>query len=170
MVVVAGHCRFATSSDPTEAESHPHQWTPSKAATLWQPTDSTATQQLPSTLLSATRPYSGMSPSEVPADTHVMPEKKATQQTGLRQRCRLQPVSALHGVFVTHNGDFEAYDLFGEKKACAEVMSWLAAVLQRPAPACCDSVAIAGKTGIAYGTCPLGRHVGVTTLCPNALQ
>ncbi|KAL0022982.1 hypothetical protein WJX79_001567 [Trebouxia sp. C0005] len=54
------------------------------------------------------------------------------------------PVSRPHGVFVTHNGDFECYELFGQKRTCAEVMAWLSAVLHVPPPADCDSVAIAG--------------------------
>ena len=62
-----------------------------------------------------------------------------------RQRWQLKPVSRPHGVFVTHNGDFECYELFGRKKTCAEVMAWLSAVLHVPAPAECDSVAIAGS-------------------------
>lgn len=62
-----------------------------------------------------------------------------------RQRWQLQPVSRPHGVFVTHNGDFECYELFGQKRTCAEVMAWLSAVLHVPPPADCDSVAIAGS-------------------------
>lgn len=63
-----------------------------------------------------------------------------------RQRWQLQPVSRPQGVFVTHNGDFECYELFGRRKTCAEVMAWLSAVLHVPPPADCDSVAIAGST------------------------
>ena len=63
-----------------------------------------------------------------------------------RQRWLLQPVSRPHGVFVTHNGDFECDELFGRNKTCAEVMAWLSAVLHVPPPADCDSVAIAGST------------------------
>ena len=60
------------------------------------------------------------------------------------QSWQLQPVSSPYGVFVTHNGDFEAYELFGRKKSCAEVMTWLSAALHVPPPASCDSAAIAG--------------------------
>ncbi|KAA6424459.1 MAG: hypothetical protein FRX49_05671 [Trebouxia sp. A1-2] len=78
----------------------------------------------------------GHSPREVEAG----PAPEAEE----RQRWQLQPVSRPHGVFVTHNGDFECYELFGQKRTCAEVMAWLSAVLHVPPPADCDSVAIAG--------------------------
>ena len=51
-----------------------------------------------------------------------------------------------HGVFVTHNGDFHSFELFGRRLSCVELMAWLAMVLDAPAPARCDSVAIAGET------------------------
>ena len=61
------------------------------------------------------------------------------------QSWQLQPVSSSHGIFVTHNGDFESFELFGRKKSSAEMMTWLSAVLHVPSPASCDSVAIAGE-------------------------
>ncbi len=54
-------------------------------------------------------------------------------------------LSGPHMASVTHNGDFEFYELFGQKKTCADVMVWLSAVLGQTAPASCDSVGIAGK-------------------------
>ena len=56
----------------------------------------------------------------------------------------LQPVSCVHEILVTHNGDLESYDLFGEMKSLEELKAWLGAVLRSVAPAQCDSVAIAG--------------------------
>ena len=32
----AGHTRFATTSIPTESETHPHQWTPSRRGLHWR--------------------------------------------------------------------------------------------------------------------------------------
>ena len=58
-----------------------------------------------------------------------------------------------HGVFVTHNGDFHSYELFGRRLSCVELMAWLAVVLDAPAPARCDSVAIAGETYFAAVLC-----------------
>lgn len=63
-----------------------------------------------------------------------------------RWHWQLQPVSTSHGIFVTHNGDFEFCDLFGQRKTCAEVKLWLASVLASKAPAKCDSAGIAGMT------------------------
>ena len=58
---------------------------------------------------------------------------------------QLDTISTPHGVFVTHNGDFESYELFGQTKKTGEMMAWLAAVLHVRTPASCDSVAIAGQ-------------------------
>ena len=46
---------------------------------------------------------------------------------------------------MTHNGDFDSFEVFGRKLPCTELRLWLAAVLDAPAPARCDSVAIAGQ-------------------------
>ena len=61
-----------------------------------------------------------------------------------RWHWQLQPVSTSHGIYVTHNGDFEFCDMFGQRKTCAEVKLWLASVLGSKAPAKCDSAGIAG--------------------------
>ena len=66
--------------------------------------------------------------------------------SAMDQSWQLQPVSSPHGIFVTHNGDFESFELFGQKKSCTEMMTWLSAVLHVPSPASCDSVAIAGES------------------------
>ena len=133
----AGHCRFATSSLPTKSESHPHQWTPSRSVTVWRPIRAAAAAK--STLLRA-------SPPEY-ADDSAYNQHASTRP---HQRWQLQPVTASHGIFVTHNGDFDFFDLFGEKKTCAEVKLWLSAVLGSKAPAECDSIGIAGMPSHEY--------------------
>ena len=137
----AGHCRFATSSIPTPAESHPHQWTPSVKSTVWLPCNM---QHLPGPLVPASRPGDSRN-LRACKDSGGEVGGKPAPEAEERQRWQLQPVSRPHGIFVTHNGDFECYELFGRKKTCAEVMAWLSAVLHVPAPADCDSVAIAGS-------------------------
>ncbi|KAL0031273.1 hypothetical protein WJX77_012514 [Trebouxia sp. C0004] len=139
-LLCAGHCRFATSSIPTPAESHPHQWTPSVTSSLWLPCN---VHHLLAPLISVSRPGDSQklrACKDSSREVGAGPAPEAEE----RQRWQLQPVSRPHGVFVTHNGDFESYELFGRKKTCAEVMAWLSAVLHVPAPADCDSVAIAG--------------------------
>jgi hypothetical protein len=49
------------------------------------------------------------------------------------------------GIFITHNGDFEFYRLFGVERTFGQVQKWLTAVLGTPSPAMCDSVGIGGK-------------------------
>ncbi|CAI6004279.1 unnamed protein product [Closterium sp. NIES-64] len=48
------------------------------------------------------------------------------------------------GVYVTHNGDFEFWNLFGRDRTHSEMGPWLEVVLERDQPAQCDSVMIAG--------------------------
>ncbi|KAL0052460.1 hypothetical protein WJX82_002586 [Trebouxia sp. C0006] len=139
-VVCAGHCRFATSSIPTPAESHPHQWTPSVTSTIWLPCNM---QRLLAPLISASRPGDAQKLRACKGSSREVGARPVPEAEE-RQRWQLQPVSRPQGVFVTHNGDFECYELFGRRKTCAEVMAWLSAVLHVPPPADCDSVAIAG--------------------------
>ncbi|CAI5468363.1 unnamed protein product [Closterium sp. Yama58-4] len=48
------------------------------------------------------------------------------------------------GVYVTHNGDFEFWNLFGRDRTHSEMGPWLEVVLEWDQPAQCDSVMIAG--------------------------
>lgn len=59
-------------------------------------------------------------------------------------RPHLQGVMAFGSIYLTHNGDFQFYRLFGQDRTPPEMQVWLAAVLGCPAPAVCDSAAIAG--------------------------
>ena len=102
-------------------------------------------QHLPSPLISASKPGDSRN-LEACKDSSQEVGAGPVPEAEERQRWDLQPVSRPHGMFVTHNGDFECYELFGRKKTCAEVMAWLSAVLHVPPPADCDSVAIAGST------------------------
>ena len=142
---LTGHCRFATSSIPTAAESHPHQWTSSEILTFWLPAD---TQKPSSPLVPACEPDHSRH-----LENACQSRSKAegiTSKADIAHSWQLHPVSTPHGVFVTHNGDFEGYKLFGQMKTLSEVVAWLSAVLHLPAPASCDSVAIAGEAVLAH--------------------
>ena len=178
----AGHCRFATSSIPTAAESHPHQWTPSSTVTVWLPTH-TQTQASgptptctpsPNPISTPTRPDDSRhlprackdsskelleagfirsdswqdQPITTPYPTPTPTPVPAPAPTPTPPSWQLKPISTPHGVFVTHNGDFECYKLFGQKQTTAEVMDWLSSVLHVAPPASCDSLAIAGVTPV----------------------
>jgi hypothetical protein len=52
--------------------------------------------------------------------------------------------NALPGVSITHNGDFEFFELFGVERTFGQVQQWLTTVLDQPPPAACDSAGIAG--------------------------
>ena len=124
--------------------------------TVWLPTDS----QKPIRQSSPTHTHA-VTPTPTPTPT---PIKEFAERTALKAGLGdswqpdanptplaptswwLDPTSTSHGIFVTHNGDFESYKLFGHKKSTAEMMAWLAAVLHVRSPASCDSVAIAGQS------------------------
>ncbi|GJP47206.1 hypothetical protein CLOM_g6423, partial [Closterium sp. NIES-68] len=55
---------------------------------------------------------------------------------------RCEPTNV--GMYVTHNGDFEFWNLFGRDRTHSEVGPWLEVVLEVHQPAQCDSVMIAG--------------------------
>ena len=65
--IYVGHTRFATSSIPTEAETHPHRWSSAETVQRW----------------------------------------------GVRQNGEIGMDSATEALYVTHNGDFEFYKLWG---------------------------------------------------------
>ena len=52
--------------------------------------------------------------------------------------------NASPGVMITHNGDFEFFELFGVERTFGQMQKWLSSVLDSPPPASCDSVGIAG--------------------------
>jgi hypothetical protein len=52
--------------------------------------------------------------------------------------------NASPGVMITHNGDFEFFELFGVERTFGQIQKWLSSVLNSPPPASCDSVGIAG--------------------------
>ncbi|KAK9786783.1 hypothetical protein WJX73_001447 [Symbiochloris irregularis] len=111
-----GHTRLATTSNPTRAETHPHQWTTS---------------------------------SIVHAGTHRSRPKHEDEgdvEAGMAhaRTPHIVQVRAVGGIFLAHNGDFNFYRLFSQDRTAPEMHVWLAAVLGCPAPAMCDSAAIAG--------------------------
>eukprot|EP00897_Mesotaenium_endlicherianum_P003174 jgi/Mesen1/2885/ME000175S02039 len=99
--VFAGHTRFATSSIPSDTETHPHQWTPEHQSLFWGPGGGAGA-----------------------------PRVSATWQNV--------------GLYITHNGDFEFWNLFGRDRTHSELGPWLQTVLDAQQPATCDSVMIAG--------------------------
>eukprot|EP00271_Cylindrocystis_brebissonii_P006821 TRINITY_DN1964_c1_g1_i1.p1 TRINITY_DN1964_c1_g1~~TRINITY_DN1964_c1_g1_i1.p1 ORF type:complete len:2019 (+),score=294.17 TRINITY_DN1964_c1_g1_i1:315-6371(+) len=104
--VYAGHTRFATSSLPSVAESHPHQWTPDQTAKVWR------------------------------VQKTVGADGRASWQLAIGQETM--------GIYITHNGDFEFWNLYGRDRTHSEVGDWLERLLSRRAPAQCDSAMIAG--------------------------
>lgn len=164
----AGHCRFATSSIPTAAETHPHQWTPTHSTSCWQAYpgnlhDNHITASTTKVNGKQNTGTNGVNDDSARAIHGLLPLRQQYEQLGGSQTShdqsyqtpplQQQPDQAWqlggsqrpHGLFVTHNGDFECFELFGQTKACAEVTRWLTTVLDVPCPALCDSVAIAGE-------------------------
>ncbi|GAQ85582.1 putative type II Glutamine amidotransferase [Klebsormidium nitens] len=54
------------------------------------------------------------------------------------------PAATQFSLFVTHNGDFEFWNLYGSDRTHNEMAAFLEKALCRPAPAQCDSVVVAG--------------------------
>ena len=121
----AGHTRFATSSKADLGGTHPHQWTP---PTLRRVYNTSAT------------------------DTSSNPPNKETMDLSGRKYRKVftadNPTTILVENFITHNGDFEYYEVNGVQYDIDAVQQYLIVATGAKMPAVVDSAAIAGMVDL----------------------
>ena len=109
-----GHTRFATSSKASFDGTHPHIWTP---LTTWK------------------------------VCNHFLGLSNKNKDIALKRRQREDmPTFSIAKVenYITHNGDFDFYQLNGMTYDLHTVQKWLEVVTHSPMPSLVDSAAIAG--------------------------
>ena len=116
-VAYLGHTRYPTSSRSMVPELHPHCWTPhgplpssASDTTLW--------------FCSTTRPE--------PEKTDTNSSRELPQMLGLGVPTIKGTSASKAGLFVSHNGDYDEYELFGQRVTCTAMGKWLARVLHQP--------------------------------------
>lgn len=121
-----GHTRFATSSKANLDGTHPHQWTPPKRSRVYNFHKSNLILSQSSKFVSVDLSGRRIQRSFVP-DT---------------------PINIPVENFITHNGDFEFYELNGKHYDIEMIQQWLAIATGSKIPTVVDSAAIAGMVDL----------------------
>lgn len=121
----AGHTRFATSSVADFSGTHPHQWSEPSCLRVYDFSE---------TVTSAS-PMSNDSISEDLSGRRL--RNKTSRQLSKPHNIRVEN-------FISHNGDFEFYELNDVSYDTDAVMKWLEIALESKQPAYVDSAGIAG--------------------------
>ncbi len=119
----AGHTRFATSSKANLDGTHPHQWTPSKQRRVYN----------------------------FDKRSVILRENSNVDLSGRRSRRSFEPSKPINIAvenFITHNGDFDFYELNGNSYDVGTVQKWLAIATGSKIPTVVDSAAIAGMVDL----------------------
>eukprot|EP00523_Entomoneis_sp_CCMP467_P020382 CAMPEP_0168849630 /NCGR_PEP_ID=MMETSP0727-20121128/11463_1 /TAXON_ID=265536 /ORGANISM="Amphiprora sp., Strain CCMP467" /LENGTH=1558 /DNA_ID=CAMNT_0008903533 /DNA_START=441 /DNA_END=5117 /DNA_ORIENTATION=+ len=124
--VFAGHTRFATSSKATMEGTHPQQWSPAAPRRVYN--------------------------FDVIRTCTVVDEsvnsRASSAQPGHSNPAIVAPQVIQVDNYITHNGDFDFYNLNGKSYDLGAIQKWLAVVLQYPMPAPVDSCAVAGMVDL----------------------
>ena len=124
----AGHTRFATTSKSTFDGTHPHQWSKPKYYMVYNMEELANDDSVGARLNNAV------------ADLSSKFLRHST--AGRRHIARPNKTRVEH--FVTHNGDFEFYDLNGKTYELDAIQKWLEIATGYGKPSTVDSAAIAG--------------------------
>jgi hypothetical protein len=123
----AGHTRFATSSKANLDGTHPHQWTPPKYYRVYNFNKSNMT-------------LNQKDGSRVNIDLSL----RFLPRTFIAD----SPIRIQVENFITHNGDFESYELNGYHYDTEAIQAWLSVATGSKMPTVVDSCAIAGMVDL----------------------
>jgi hypothetical protein len=162
VVAYVGHTRYPTSSRSTIPELHPHVWTPHEIFAGGQKTGGgLPTNSGNCGLMKEEFPHPGLffSPCASGAGAEeLLPHEGAAGYCapltragpGLPTVKGKDSSSLRSGIFLSHNGDFEKYDLFDSRVTCTQVGEWLSRVLRAPNSLQGDSPKIAGMMELLH--------------------
>jgi len=125
-VAIVAHTRYPTSSRSTENELHPHRWNDHGSAPddcMW---------------------FSNNEFHEMPGDCDEEGGAVDDDAPPLPMVQAPKGVSVHRGIWLSHNGDFDEYDLFGRRVSYQLLGRWLSRVLYCPDKCVGDSPKAAG--------------------------
>ena len=126
----AGHTRFATTSKATFDGTHPHQWSKPKYYMVYDMEELAHNDSV------------GFRLNNAVADLSSKFLRHSRNSAGRRHIAKPNKTRVEH--FVTHNGDFEFYDLNGKTYELEAIQKWLEVATGCEKPSTVDSAAIAG--------------------------
>lgn len=118
----AGHTRFATSSKASFDGTHPHQWSKPRSCRVYKMDELRADNT-----------------SNAPLNLSLSRLRQARNRRSIAA-----PFSTRVENFITHNGDFEFYELNGKVYEVETIQRFLEHATETKMPAVVDSAAIAG--------------------------
>ena len=125
----AGHTRFATSSVADFSGTHPHQWTKPSSQRLYDFAESVLRS----------------SEQRIEASSEDLSGRRLRSKAS-RELTRPKVIRIEN--FISHNGDFEFFDLNDTSYDTDTVMNWLEIALECNKPAYVDSAGIAGMVDL----------------------
>ena len=125
----AGHTRFATSSVADFSGTHPHQWSKPSSQRVYDFSESVLRS----------------SDQRAEASSEDLSGRRLRSKAS-RELTRPKVIRVEN--FISHNGDFEFFDLNDTSYDTDTVMNWLEIALECPKPAYVDSAGIAGMVDL----------------------
>lgn len=129
----AGHTRFATTSKATFDGTHPHQWSKPQYLRVYNMDE----------LLSTDDVERSMGRSMMGLSSNILRRSRSSAKRHIAAPCKTRVEN-----FITHNGDFEFYELNGTSCEFEAVQKWLEIATGTKMPSGVDSAAIAGMVDI----------------------
>lgn len=151
----AGHTRFATTSKATFDGTHPHQWSKPQYLRVYSMEE----------LLSTDDVERSMGRSMMGLSSSILRRTRSSAKRHIAS-----PSNTRVENFITHNGDFEFYELNGKTCEFEAVQKWLEVATGNKMPSVVDSAAIAGMVDIirCKGCFPLSARYVICLGLPTS--
>jgi hypothetical protein len=129
----AGHTRFATTSKATFDGTHPHQWSKPQNLRVYNMDELVSTDDV----------ERSMGRSMMGLSSNILRRSRSSAKRHIASPSKTRVEN-----FITHNGDFEFYELNGTSCEFEAIQKWLEIATETKMPSGVDSAAIAGMVDI----------------------